>query len=98
MDNELFRASNELRMQAVPPHLMDSIHAYAQMGRPTGGFLRAVLEHDLFEAHARGDAICVVNLHAIVLYIHNHLPGGCHGSPDRVDAWIRRGGLGGRES
>ena len=68
-----------------------SLDLYATEGVPTGGFLRAVLEHlDVFEVFARADGENARDLLDIVRYIHNELPGNCHGSPEVVAAWLDR--------
>lgn len=66
-----------------------SIDLYASDGVPTGGFLRAVLEHrDVWDVMNRADAENARDLREILIYIHNEMPGNCHGSPDIVFAWI----------
>ena len=66
-----------------------SIDAYARDGVPTGGFLRAVLEHlDVFEVFARADEENQRDMREILCYVHNEIPGNCHGSPEVVEDWI----------
>ena len=84
-------------MAAVPPHLRDGLARYIRHGTPPGHFLRAVLEHELFEAMARGDEESRAGLFGLVSYIYNHAPIGCHGSPTRVAAWIEAGGFAGKD-
>ena len=67
---------------------IDSLRAYADQGRPTGGFLQAVLSNDLMTAMASADESSRANLYDICRYVYNHLPMGCHGSPEIVTAWI----------
>ena len=52
----------DLRNERLPEYaqkinavIIDSLDRYAMSGCPTGGFLRAVLEHDLFEAFHLSD-------------------------------------------
>lgn len=73
-----------------PTHLRESIDAYVADGRPTGGFLRAVLENDLVGAVTRADAINIALLPHIVMYVANHVPTAATGNPQRVEAWIER--------
>ena len=75
-------------MNAIPPAIRESLDAYASTGRPTGGCLRAILANDLFEAVGRADEDTHVALPSIVSYIYNELPSPCHGSYEKVDAWI----------
>ena len=65
-----------------------AIDLYASDGVPTGGFLRAVLEHDLFEAFGAADEENARDMHEIVRYIHWEVPSNCHGSREHVRAWI----------
>lgn len=65
-----------------------SIDAYASDGVPLGDFLTAVMEHDLFEAFARADEENARDLREIVRYVHWSVPSTCHGSRERVRAWI----------
>ena len=67
---------------------IDSIRWYVDHGRPTGGFLRAVLANDLMQAIASGDESSLNNLPAICRYIYNEIPGNVHGSYAAVDAHV----------
>lgn len=74
----------------IPQSIIEGLDRYAKHYIPTGGFLRAVLEHDLFEAVGRADLGNQMALAEIVIYIYNELPVGCHGSKEKVDAWLAR--------
>ena len=65
-----------------------AIDLYADKGVPTGDFLLAVLEHDLFDAFARADAENERDMREIIQYIYWNVPALCHGSPERVRTWI----------
>lgn len=67
---------------------IDSLQHYATSGRPTGGFLQAVLENDLMEAMGRADESSRINLFFICSYIYNDMPAPCWGSPAKVAAWL----------
>lgn len=69
---------------------IESLRAYADHGRPTGGFLEAVLSNDLMEAIERADESSLANLRAICSFVYNDLPMTCHGSREAVDAWLQR--------
>jgi len=84
-----------LREVSVPSHITNGLARYVVYGTPTGGFLKAVLEDKLTQAFARADDTNLAAMHAIVGAIYNEVPHGCHGSPEKVKAWIDRGGLGG---
>ena len=73
---------------ALPESTLEGLLAYGKEGRPTGHFLQAVLSNDLFEAVGRADSENIAAIALIVGFIHNELPGGSHGSAERIDHWI----------
>lgn len=73
----------------IEPRFRESIDAYVATGRPTGGFLEAVLSNDLMEALGRADSGAIDNLPHIVAYVYNEAPSGCWGSRERVREWIK---------
>ena len=77
----IYAASN------IPEITRESLDAWAESARPTGGFLRAVLENNLREAFARADYDNTLAMPAIMSYVYNELPGLCWGSPGRVAEW-----------
>lgn len=74
----------------VRSDVIESLDAYAKEGRPTGGFLRAVLANDLMGAAGHADRENSLALTEICAYVYNELPASCHGSYPTVDAWIKR--------
>lgn len=72
----------------VPAHLLVSLVRYAQHREPLGHFLTAVLEDRLSEAVGRADLHSILNLRGIVMFVYNELPLECHGSPEKVKAWL----------
>jgi hypothetical protein len=66
----------------------ESLDRYAKEGCPTGDFLRAVLENNLMEAMGRADIYNRDCLFEICEYVYNHIPLSCHGSPEKVRAWL----------
>jgi hypothetical protein len=81
---------NEHLWMDVPAHLREGLRAYMMEHRPTGGFLAAVLENDLFLASSRADPQSQRSFHAIAKYIYNCAPGQCYGSREKVDAWVSK--------
>ena len=73
---------------AVPEHLREGLLAYVLEGRPTGGFLYAVLTNDLFEAVGRADEKSLAGLFAIIGWLYNEAPADCYGDVDKVKAWM----------
>ena len=74
----------------IPRQTRESIDSYANDGIPTGGFLRAVLAKDLFEAFGRADLENRAAMFDIVSYIWNNTPSVCWGNYALVDGWIER--------
>ena len=68
----------------------DSLKRYVEDGCPTGHFLEAVLSNNLTEAIGRADDENLATLPAIVSYCYNKIPADCWGSPEKVDAWLKR--------
>lgn len=73
----------------IEERFKESIDAWATEGRPTGGFLLAVLENNLKEAVKRGDAAALDNLPHIVSYLYLDCPAACWGSPEKVAGWAK---------
>ena len=76
-------------MRTLPLHLKESLDAFAETGRPTGGFLRACIDNNLSEAVARADEENLPFLPEIVCYLYNYLPCGCWGKAGAHDAWVK---------
>ena len=75
----------------VPFYTLRCIQNYVENHVPPGSFLRAVFEHELFDAFMRADLDNRSAMFDIVAYIHNNIPAACHGNPEKVAAWIKRG-------
>lgn len=72
----------------VPQSLHDGLTEYFAARRPTGDFLRAVLENDLTMACLRADDVNRFELATIVGFLHNYCPAPAWGSPAAVEAWL----------
>ena len=77
------------RYGAVRPDCLESLDRYVTEGIPTGGFLEAVLCNDLMESFGHADMYNRSTLFEICDYIYNELPALCHGSPEKVRAWLK---------
>ena len=77
----------------LPGHLHQGVLAYIQSGRPTGGFLAAVIRGDRADAAARADPTNARRLDDIFLFFEKCAPAECHGSPAKATEWIRHRGL-----
>lgn len=74
----------------IRPEIIESIRAYADDGRPTGGFLKAVLSNDLKEAFGRADDGNRETMFEIVSYCYNEIPSSCWGTPEAVTEWMEK--------
>ena len=82
--------------EILPEHMQDGMRLYIERGIEGGGFLTAVLCNDLMGALGKADSI---NRHALFDYgnfLYNEAPASCYGSPEKVAAWVARGGLQGK--
>jgi len=82
--------SYQFRHWRISDHMMVSLRKYIEHGCPVGDFLTAVLENNLSEACGRADDENIENLPAFVAYLYNEAPAACHGSREKVRAWIKK--------
>ncbi len=80
---------------AFPEASAEALYDYIQTGRPTGGFLEAVLVNDLYAAVGKADSTNSKLLREYVLFLYNHVPMACRGSLECYRDWIKFGGLNG---
>ena len=71
--------------------IKDSIDRYVKDKCPTGSFLRYVLENNLMGAMGQADEDNCRDLFEICNYVYNKIPASCHGSPEKVKAWLNEG-------
>jgi len=84
------------KLAMLPEYMQGGMKRYIEHGYRPGDFLTAVLSNDLMEAYSRADDVNAAAMRQYVLYLYNYTPTGCWGSPEKVDAWIEKGGLLGR--
>lgn len=73
----------------IPDDMMQSIKYYVEEGQALGHFLYALMTNDLNGAMARADTYTKLILPTYVMYVHWEIPGNCHGSPEKVKAWMQ---------
>jgi hypothetical protein len=76
--------------ESIPPHLWGGLYRYFEHGVDPGGFLRSVLEGDLFMAAARADTGSAAALHDLAMWIIWYAPSGSYGSRHTVELWMKR--------
>lgn len=91
-----YTISGKADWSMVPPAMVGGIRRYIEDGIPPGHFLLAVLANDLSEACARADEANKYRIWDFVYFLYNYAPSECWGAPEKVAAWMRRGGLNAR--
>jgi len=76
--------------EGVRQDTIDTINNYVKIGLPPGSFVQAVLENNLMEAFGRADGGNRLSLFSICEYVYNEIPSACHGSPEKVKAWLKK--------
>lgn len=76
-------------------YMADGARLYIERGIPPGSFMLALFSNDLKEAFARADDSNARVMREWVRFMVNQMPKESQGSPERVAAWIARGGLSG---
>ena len=73
----------------LPDRLRHGMKLYVDHGIDPGSFLMAVLTNNLIGALNTADPNNLRDLKEIVNWFHGELPGGCWGTEDVVENWIR---------
>lgn len=76
----------------IPARMMPSILRYVNDRIKPGRFLQAVICNDLSEAVGWADDENLSNLPAYVGFFYNETPTPCHGSLEKMQAWLEGGG------
>lgn len=71
----------------LPVGLQDGMQRYIEQGIIPGGFLKAVLENDLYQAVMRADSNNKNKLPLIVYWVYWEIPNSAWGSPKDVMDW-----------
>jgi hypothetical protein len=79
----------------MPQLIRKGLLEYKYAGRPTGRFLRAVIENDLMGAVGRADPESLFRLHDICRWVRWELPESSVGK-DAYKKWTMAGGLEGQ--
>lgn len=74
----------------IPGYMQGGLRRYILEGIQLGSFLTAVLENDLMEAAGRADSVNLTALADYATYLYNYAPQSCHGSPEKVAAWVKK--------
>ena len=77
----------------LPEHMQDAAQRYIENGIRPGSFLTAVLENNLFRTVNFADETNRQSIGHWVLWLTWEIPAPAWGSKEKVDAWIKQGGL-----
>lgn len=78
---------------SLPAHMRDEARRYVEHGIRPGDFCAAVFSNDLKGAFGRADDINRFMMLQWVRFVVMEMPAASQGSPERVEAWLSRGGL-----
>jgi hypothetical protein len=73
----------------IPEYMHQGLLDYVRHGLAPGHFLWAVLSNDLMEAFGRADPNNRDAMQSYVMFLYNIMPGGSHGSDEKVMRWVR---------
>lgn len=85
-------------MLKMKPATLDNLVSYKEAGELNCDFLYAVLTNDLVNSFGKADFQNRLDMHDIVRWVYNELPGRAWGTPEKVMKWrSHNGGEGLRE-
>jgi len=76
------------KYDSIPSHMRDELQSYLEKGTPIYGFLRDMMEHKIYEAAIRADAMNLAAIPNYISFMYNSIPIAAHGSREDVDRWI----------
>jgi hypothetical protein len=85
--------SFDIDYSVLPEHMQEGAREYVELGRSPGDFLRAVLSDQLVSAWQRADGTNRAAMGVWINWLLGEPPLSCWGSPAKVEAWIKQGGL-----
>ena len=81
---------------SLPNYMRNGARLYIEEGVRPGSFMTALLSNQLMEAFGRADETNQFAMVTWVRFLYNEAPGGCYGSPQHFENWIKDGGVNGR--
>lgn len=88
----------QFRNSHIPLYMNAGLYRYITTGKRPGDFLAAILSNDFAEAVCRADGTNRQNLVAYAGFMYNEMQGSAWGSPAKVKAWCKLGGLKGQQA
>ena len=88
---------SEVNYDKVPvDYMKDVTRNYIDNGLSGGGFMTALFSNNLVKTYMLADDENRDAIKQWVSFIYNSAPAGCWGSKEKVQAWIKDGGITGR--
>lgn len=86
MSEYLYNVDADPIYGGIPDRIVRALLLWGKEGRRPGGFLTAVLCHDL-RSICLADPEVLPHLKAVFLFVLNQMPSGCHGSREKMERW-----------
>jgi len=77
----------------LPEQIRSGLLYYICFGVLHEGFLIAVLTNNLKDAINNANSINIKLLEEYIRFLYSEAPNDCYGSVEKVNAWIKKGGL-----
>lgn len=84
------------KYENLPEHMRRGVALYIEHGVEPGSFLYWILCNNFVEAARRADNINQLFLFHWAHWLYNYAPIPCWGNEEKVNAWIEKGGLNGK--
>lgn len=81
----------------LPEHMRGGARLYIENGVPPGSFMMAVLKNDLTGAFGRADQTNLQYMREWCDWLYNQCPSVAWRTDENINAWIKQGGLNGKE-
>src|SRR5262245_12000972 len=82
-----------IRWSMIPEKMHHEIHRYIQHGVQPGDFVFAFVSNNLKETFRTADDENKRRIEDYIKFFYNYAPSECWGEKERVDEWLREGGL-----
>lgn len=79
----------------LPEHMQEGARLYVEHGIEPGSFMHAALSNNLIGAFNTADHINLTRMEDWALWLYSECPFAARGSREKVEAWIKAGGLSG---
>ena len=83
----------EINYERLPEGLQGGVQRYIEDGIRPGSFLQSVISNYLMGAVCKADDINRGRMVDIVKFFYNEAPMSCWGSKEKMEQWIKEGGM-----